>query len=155
MYTKILVPLDGSPEAAAALPHAEALAARFGATLTLLRVVSPAAVLPVVAPATPPLMHPAGVVDATPLLEADRREAERDLEATAQALAARGLAVSPERVEGEPAEAILRRARELPADVIVMTTHGRGGLGRLLFGGVADSVLRSAPCPVLMVRVRQ
>jgi nucleotide-binding universal stress UspA family protein len=55
--------------------------------------------------------------------------------------------------EGEPIREILRVAREIPADLIVMGTHGRGGLPRLLLGSVAENVLRAAPCPVLMVKM--
>jgi nucleotide-binding universal stress UspA family protein len=54
--------------------------------------------------------------------------------------------------EGGPAEEILNAAREIRADLIVMGTHGRGVLGRLLMGSVAETVLRKAPCPVLTVK---
>jgi len=53
---------------------------------------------------------------------------------------------------GDPAEQILRVANEIHADLIVMGTHGRTGLERLLMGSVAEQVLRQAPCPVLTVR---
>jgi nucleotide-binding universal stress UspA family protein len=48
---------------------------------------------------------------------------------------------------------IVERARELGISLILMTTHGRSGLGRLVFGSIADSVLRHAACPVLLVRI--
>jgi nucleotide-binding universal stress UspA family protein len=54
--------------------------------------------------------------------------------------------------EGEPAAAILQAARETNADLIVMGTHGRTGLDRLVVGSVAEQVVRRAPCPVLTVR---
>jgi nucleotide-binding universal stress UspA family protein len=54
--------------------------------------------------------------------------------------------------EGEPAAEILRLASELKANLIVMGTHGRTGLGRLLMGSVAEVVLRRAPCPVLTLK---
>src|SRR5262245_14240243 len=54
--------------------------------------------------------------------------------------------------EGNPAEEIVRVAREAPCDLIVMGTHGRRGLGRLLLGSVAEQVLRQAPCPVVTVK---
>jgi nucleotide-binding universal stress UspA family protein len=54
--------------------------------------------------------------------------------------------------EGDPAEEILRAAEEEGADLIVMGTHGRGGLSRLLMGSVAEAVMRKALCPVLTVR---
>src|SRR5438105_11382148 len=53
---------------------------------------------------------------------------------------------------GDAAAEIIRVARELPADLIVMGTHGRTGIGRLLMGSVAEHVMRHAPCPVLTVR---
>jgi nucleotide-binding universal stress UspA family protein len=63
-------------------------------------------------------------------------------------------AVRVERVllEGDPAAGILEKAREMPCDLIVMGTHGRTGVGRLLMGSVAEAVLRRAPCPVLTVK---
>jgi nucleotide-binding universal stress UspA family protein len=53
---------------------------------------------------------------------------------------------------GEPAECILKTAQEIGADLIVMGTHGRTGLSRLLMGSVAEHVVRKAPCPVLTIR---
>jgi nucleotide-binding universal stress UspA family protein len=55
-------------------------------------------------------------------------------------------------VEGDPATEILRTAAEVPCDLIVMGTHGRTGLTRLILGSVAEQVLRQAPCPVLTVK---
>lgn len=55
-------------------------------------------------------------------------------------------------VEGDPATAILQVAQEQECDLIVMGTHGRTGLGRLLMGSVAEKVLREATCPVLTVK---
>jgi nucleotide-binding universal stress UspA family protein len=55
-------------------------------------------------------------------------------------------------IDGEPDRAIVRTAGELGCDLIVMGTHGRRGLARLLLGSVAEKVLRAAPCPVLLVR---
>ena len=60
--------------------------------------------------------------------------------------------MSPHIRQGEPAEEIVRQATESKADLIVMGTHGRTGLARLLAGSVAETVLRTAPCPVLAVR---
>jgi nucleotide-binding universal stress UspA family protein len=55
-------------------------------------------------------------------------------------------------VEGDPAREILRAAEETHCEVVVLGTHGRGGLGRLLMGSVAEQVLRKAPCPVVTAR---
>jgi nucleotide-binding universal stress UspA family protein len=155
MYKKIVVPLDGSDAAEQVLPHAEALAVKFGASLVFLRAVEPPAVPPLVAPGGTPMVHPAGVVDVRPLQAAERQEAERYLAAATETLRARGIAVSAEQPEGPAPDAILRRARELSADLIAMTSHGRGGVGRLIFGSVADSVTRNSPCAVLVVPVRE
>ena len=64
------------------------------------------------------------------------------------------LAVSHRLAQGDPAEGILRLARALPCDLIVMGTHGRTGLGRLLMGSVAEEIVRKAPCPVLTVKTQ-
>ncbi len=56
-------------------------------------------------------------------------------------------------VEGQGAEEILRQAKELGADLIVMGTHGRTGIGRLLMGSVAGEVVRNAQCPVVTVKI--
>jgi nucleotide-binding universal stress UspA family protein len=55
-------------------------------------------------------------------------------------------------VRGDPATEIVALARNYPCDVIVMGTHGRTGLGRLLMGSVAEKVVRNAPCPVVTVK---
>jgi nucleotide-binding universal stress UspA family protein len=57
--------------------------------------------------------------------------------------------------EGTAAEMILEHARRMKTDLIALTTHGRSGLGRVVFGSVADEVLRKAPCPVLLVQVSE
>jgi nucleotide-binding universal stress UspA family protein len=53
---------------------------------------------------------------------------------------------------GDPATEIVKAAKDWPADMIVMGTHGREGVARMMLGSVADSVIRQAPCPVLVVR---
>jgi nucleotide-binding universal stress UspA family protein len=74
------------------------------------------------------------------------------VEAIAAALRAKGIDVSWQVRLGRPAEEILAAARESSVDLIAMATHGRTGLGRLLFGSVAEAVLRHAPVPVFMIR---
>jgi universal stress protein A len=72
-------------------------------------------------------------------------------------LAAEGIDVAaPEvRVSPDPADAIVNYAKEVHADIIVVGTHGRSGVSRLLMGSVAEHVVRAAPCPVLVVRPRE
>jgi len=57
--------------------------------------------------------------------------------------------------EGVPAEEIVKAAEEWSADLVVIGSHGRGALGRVLLGSVAESVMRHAPCPVLVVRAKK
>jgi nucleotide-binding universal stress UspA family protein len=63
-----------------------------------------------------------------------------------------GITAEHRLTDGDPATEILSVAKDLPCDLIVMGTHGRTGLGRLLLGSVAEQVLRAAPCPVVTVR---
>ena len=149
-YTEIVVPLDGSPAAELVLPHASALAVRFGARMTLVRVTPPPEVS-VVATPTAPFGTRSGELH--PLIEREREDAIGYLDTLARHLKAAGIAVTFEHRDGSAAAEILELARMVGADLIAMTTHGRGGLGRLVFGSVAYDVVRAAPCPVLIVRV--
>jgi nucleotide-binding universal stress UspA family protein len=152
MYEHVLVALDGSATAERALEHAVALAGAFGSTVTLLRAtVAPETILAETTGSEN--VGEVALVDPTPIVEADQASAMDYLSGVAEALRARNINVSMEDPEGQPAEVIVDRARQLGVGLIVMTTHGRGGLGRLFFGSVADAVLRHAPCPVLLVRV--
>ena len=157
MYAHLLVPLDGSAAAEAALPHAQALAERFGARVTVLRVtVAPETLIAQTAAGAPGLPEAGPLLDPTPVVEAEQQQAATYLSRVADDLRARGLSdVNTEQPEGDAAETIVQRARELGVELIVMTTHGRGGLGRLVFGSVADAVLRHTACPVLLIRIEE
>lgn len=144
MYQRILVALDGSDVSEQALPHAEALAEKFGSTLVLLRA------YPILSSTSVAASSPQ---DPTQIHRLEQQVAERYLAWNAERLRAKGHTVETALVAGTPAEEIVDRAKSAAADLIVMTTHGRGGLGRLVFGSVADEVLRKAACPVLLVRV--
>ncbi|GIX48525.1 MAG: universal stress protein [Candidatus Tectimicrobiota bacterium] len=137
MYTKILVPLDGSEVAEVALPHAVALARTFGAELVLLRVAH--------APFSP----------GRDPLEAERaavEESEQYLAEAAQRLAAQGVPVRTVVRYGKAAEEILDHAATEGISLIVMATHGRSGVGRWLLGSTAEKVVRATSQPVLLVR---
>jgi nucleotide-binding universal stress UspA family protein len=143
MYKRSLVPLDGSPLAEAALGHAQQLAQCSDGEIVLLRVViSPYTIV------APDLMLAGQGVDQELL----QQQAEQYLQAQASKLAAQGIAVHVVACPGPVAEAILDHARSLAVDVIVMSTHGRGGVSRWVYGSVADRVLQAAPCPVLLIR---
>jgi nucleotide-binding universal stress UspA family protein len=131
MFTKLLVPLDGTPEAAVAVLPALTLARATGASVHLIRVSRAALGVP-------------------PVDEA--AEAELGLERVAAELAADGVAVGTQVRRGDPAEEIVAEARQRDADLIVMATHGRAGLGRAVIGSVAERVLAHAPVPVLVLR---
>jgi nucleotide-binding universal stress UspA family protein len=154
MYERILVALDGSPAAEGVLEHAEALAAAFGSQITLVRAtLSPEMVLAQTGAAEAATVEVPPTVDPEPILEADHDTAGEYLSSVAARLRQRSLPVTVETPEGTANNVIVERAKALRADLILMTTHGRGGLGRVVFGSTADSVMRHAPCPVLLVRI--
>jgi nucleotide-binding universal stress UspA family protein len=86
-------------------------------------------------------------------IETEEHEARTYLEHVGNVLRGKGLQVETQIPEGAAVQAIVDCAKRLRADLIALTTHGRGGLTRLVFGSVAEGVLRSAPCPVLLLRV--
>jgi nucleotide-binding universal stress UspA family protein len=134
---RILCPTDFSDFSAKAFGYAAALASRFGARLQVLHV------LP-------------GVVIATggpyfPTTREMRDRAEDALQGFVRPACQAGVPVATELREGDAWREIQSHAAELPADLIVMGTHGRSGFEHLLLGSVAEKVLRRAPCPVLTV----
>ena len=134
---KILFPTDFSESSAAALPHATSLARARGANLIILHVSE-----------TPGALAAAGgfsgVADVNP--EHDVLELEKVAPADSH------VAYEHRLVRGQPADEIVQLATDEDADLIVMATHGRTGLGHLLMGSVAEAVVRKAPCPVLTLR---
>jgi nucleotide-binding universal stress UspA family protein len=139
----ILYATDFSPYANQAYFHAVALAESYGATLTIVHVYNP--VVPssfgVDVGAPPPAVDPT----------ADEEHWRGQLEQIRPVNPR--LAVRHALLTGDPAEAILRHAEATQADLVVMGTHGRTGLARLLMGSVAERVLRGAPCSVLVVKM--
>jgi len=150
MFKRILVAVDGSPTANQGLKTALALAADQRATIYVLHVLDSAAVAAGVAEME---YTPAGYIEQ---LSAGLRESGQKILNRAQAVALKqNLGITPLLVEmtgGRVAHAILKQARKLHADVIVLGTHGRRGLRRLLMGSDAEAVLREAKVPVLLVR---
>jgi nucleotide-binding universal stress UspA family protein len=143
---RLLVPLDGSEEAKAALPYAAALATP-GTTITLVTVI----------PGTAEVIGVGGELAASrePLPGAEAEQARKALEQVANGLRQTGHSVDTRVVAGDPAAAILAEAKSLGVSLIVMTTYARGALGRLLHGSVADTVARDATVPVMVVRSRE
>lgn len=151
LYRHIVVALDGSAAAERVLPYVEALARGFGSRVTLLRAVTPIeeALMGDEMARAATRRHPAGPT----LTKPSQYNAIAYLDAVQQPLLDAGLKVETECPEGQHAEAIVQRARRLNADLIAMTTHGRSGLRRAVIGSVADEVIRTAHCPVLLVRL--
>lgn len=136
--TTILHPTDFSPSAAAAYKLACSLARDTGARLIVLHVT-----------ARPTVVYGTGVVPVDP--ETEQRQLREMLHTQHP--------VDPKVQQeyhlalGEPVTEVLREAEEKKANLIVMGTHGRMGLTRMLMGSVAEQVLRRANCPVLIARL--
>lgn len=138
----MLVPLDGSPLAEAILPLVATLAHRQELEIGLLRVM----------PSTPPPLS-GDTIQVIDVMARLRVEIEAYLAGVAEALAAAGWTVLTAVRVGDAATEIVAAAREYDPDLIAMTTHGRSGLKQLLFGSVAEAVLRTTPVPVLFHRI--
>jgi nucleotide-binding universal stress UspA family protein len=139
VYRNILVAVDGSPDAEAALAHASALARDQNARLTLLTAIPPL-------PATALLASGA----APPRSEVVRHYAEV-LRRAADSLPG-DVSVTTLLVEGSPARALVQRARSEEYNLIVMGSHGHGRLHGALLGCVSQKVLHASPVPVLLAR---
>ena len=141
----ILVPTDFSQCARHAVPAAAEMARLLGARVLCLHVVEPV-VQPV---GWTPLAEPLPAAEMGEQLE---ESAARDLPAFSRSEEFEGLDVEDVVARGEPAAEIVRVAEERSAGLIVISSHGRTGLGRILFGSTAESVVRHARCPVLVVK---
>ncbi len=148
MYQNILVPLDGSRFAEIALPHAMEMASKFDSKISLVRVVPPPNII------TEDLVD--GTGDMVMKVEEVWREEARDyLQAQAGSIRQQGFEVKTDvRVNPDIAGAIIDACQAHNADVIIMSTHGRSGLGRWLFGSVAQKVLQHAPVHTLLIRAK-
>jgi nucleotide-binding universal stress UspA family protein len=138
MYTRLLVALDGTPESEVALSPARTLAAALGAQLSLLRVV------------------PADRTGISVVSSPELDRAYEYLEAVADTLRGSGAAVEVDVevvvAQGSPAEAILAEADRRGANLIVLATHGRNGIDKLVIGSVSERVVQRSKLPVLLLR---
>jgi nucleotide-binding universal stress UspA family protein len=139
---RIMLPLDGSEFARQALPLASELATCANAELLLFQAVSP----------TVPLYS--GKLLPADILAELRDTATEELRAVAAALRPTGITVAKAVVNGYAAEEIVAAAAQHQVDLIVMATHGYGGIKRWALGSVADKVLHAAPAPLLLVHAR-
>lgn len=148
---RIVVPLDGSPTAEAALPVATDLARLYGAEIVLMRVVEPAP-YSFYAAGEYPFASPGAwqvVEQEQELLDQDAQDYVNALQTR---LTAEGLTVSTRVANGFPASSITDAAAASDGGLVVMATHGRTGLKRVILGSVASGVIQRSVAPVLMVR---
>lgn len=155
LLKKILVPLDGSKTGATAVPAAEMLARQLGAELVLLRVVVPFS-----------LQRDSfqGFIDPTMeelVMQAEKGQEDRKDSATMylkdveKPLREQGIATSVVVTLGSPPDEIIEYAKENGIDLVSMSSHGKTGIGRWIFGSVTDKVLHAGDTPVLVVRARK
>jgi nucleotide-binding universal stress UspA family protein len=142
VYQRILVALDGSEISEQVIPYVEQLAEKFNPVVTIVRVI-------------PSLTRGSSEsAELSPVQQTEVQAAQAQLERISTQLRKTGCTVQTAMPFGRPADEIVDLARSSSADLIALTTHGRG-LGRLLFGSVSTEVLRKAHCPVLMIPVRE
>ena len=149
MYQRILVPIDGSPTAARGLDEAIALARLTGATLRLLYVLDELVFV---------TGFECGATYIEDVLPKLKEAGEQILAGGKARVEAAGLVADTRLKEclgARTSEIVVAEADDWRADLIVLGTHGRRGVGRLLLGSDAEQVLRTAHVPVLLVRARE
>ena len=144
MTKTVLVAVDGSPQADAALEHA--LTEFPDAKIVALTAIDP------VAAGYASASGPDGGCYAGEWVEQANERADWILEEAAEIAAERGREIETVRVNDRPARAVVDYAEEEGIDQIVIGSHGRTGVSRVLLGSVAEKVVRRSPCPVTVVR---
>lgn len=145
MYKKILVPLDGSEESEAVLPHVTMLAQAMQAEIVLMRVVT----TPLYEFSSADFVPPHSTPTAYPDLFS---QADGYMQRVAFDMFPSNVQISYQVTGGPIADAILDMAAAVRADLIAMSTHGRSGISRMVLGSVADEMVRRSHLPVLLVR---
>ncbi|MBS0448847.1 MAG: universal stress protein [Proteobacteria bacterium] len=146
MYSKILVPVDGSPTSQRGLDEAVALARLTGASLHLIHVVDEQSFA---------VAASEGATFTGDLIELLREGGRSILTAACERVRAQGLTVDGElrdSLAGRVCDQVIEAVRQTHADLIVLGTHGRRGVRRMVLGSDAESIVRLAPVPVLLVR---
>ncbi|MBS2038849.1 universal stress protein [bacterium] len=146
MFSRILVPVDGSSIAEQALESAVKLAKTFGASLHLVQV-------------APGPVSGDYIVDVhlhEAVLRRERERLQTHLDKLGDQLTQTGLSVTTRLLEpGTPGPELVAEIERDPVDLVVMTSHGRTGVARMFLGSVAEYVARHAPCPTLIVRPKK
>jgi nucleotide-binding universal stress UspA family protein len=149
MVANILAPVDGSEYAEAALDYAVELARAFGATIHLLRVVDTPSAYAMLSRH----METAATGDILDeIIKSMREETDDYLEKLAQQVASRGVSVRTVSLEGYPGEKLIEHERQGFFQLVVMATAGRSGVSRVVFGSVAERVLKLGRSPVILIR---
>lgn len=150
MYNKILVCMDGSELAEQILPFATEEALRFRSKVVLVHVVPEPVIV------TPGIPGAAGVPVETPgmleQMQKEEKEASVYLNRISEMLQEKGLEAEPVVLQGPAGDAIVNYANDNDVELIAIATHGRSGLGRAVFGSVADYVLKNSGLPILVIR---
>ncbi|MCF7886136.1 MAG: universal stress protein [Candidatus Marinimicrobia bacterium] len=141
---KILCPLDFSEHSMEALDNAIELAQNLSSKIILVNVISPIPVVP-----TP--SHP-GEFNIASYREMLKESSENNLDSIVKNNLPEDLEYEKIIRTGDPAQEIDKVAKELDVDLLVISTHGRSGLGHLLFGSVAEKIIRHTSCPVLTIK---
>ena len=145
MYKKILVPLDGSPEAECVIPHLETIAKTGVKDIELISVVEPIEI--------PTRGRIALSEDDLKQITLElKSETHKYLDQVAKRLTRAGIKVHPIILTGKPAESLINYIDSNDIDLVIMATHGRSGITRLFWGSIAEKVLRSVNVPVLLVK---
>lgn len=150
MLENIMAPLDGSALAERALLPAESLARAMGATLHLVRVVEPLLATATATWSVAPVYVPADLY--AEVIKTEEEAAASYLSAVRERLAAAGIQVRAERLEGNISATLLDYERAAAIDLVVMCSHGRSGLARFALGSVADRLVRHGAAPLLLAR---
>ncbi len=148
MYQKILVPIDGSPTSDQGLAEATGLAREMGSKMRLIHVVDQLSIMTSMA---------GSMTFTSEALEAMKKAGEEVLQKARAAVTQESIVVDTRLLDnfnGTVSDLVAKDAREWGADLIVLGTHGRRGVRRVLLGSDAEQILRSSQVPVLLVRAQ-
>jgi nucleotide-binding universal stress UspA family protein len=141
VFHNIIVPVDGSAPSDAAIALALQVASAEGASVTFVHAIDPAKIAALAAPSS---------LDPTVAIQAAEEAATEILASAAAQVKPGRLTSSTQLLEGDPVSTVLDLAKERSADLIIVGSHGRGGLSRALLGSVAEGILRKSTIPVLV-----
>ena len=147
-FKKILIPIDGSPFSEASIPYVKELAKETGGEIILLRVSEP----PVLSADRSPAIKPSWEEYRDILMTEIQRQAEEYMEGIKANIEKSGIKVSSQAILGKAAESILQVAKKENINLIAMTTHGRTGVSRWVYGSVASRIVEESLQPVMLIR---